>query len=143
MFTDGSGGTDGPGNAAGPALRASSQAGWGVYVDARASSGGPRQGFEMCGPVDADLPTKNRNDLAEISAVARAVLYVRAHLVRLGETFVLEEDGVRVTPPFRRIRVYTDSEFAERATTAEYCVHSPGCREVWLQLLEDLDVLEQ
>ena len=27
--------------------------------------------------------------------------------------------------------------------TAEYCVHAPGCKDIWLQLLEDLDVLEQ
>ena len=100
VFTDGSGGTDGPGRAAGPALRASSQAGWGVYVDTRANSAEPRRGFEMCGPVDTELPSKNRNGLAEISAVARAVLYVRAHLVKLGDTFVLEEGGARVTPPF-------------------------------------------
>ena len=64
-------------------------------------------------------------------------------LVWLGDAFVLEEDGARGTPPFRSVRVYTDSEFAEKAATAEYCVHSPGCKELWLQLLEDLDVLEQ
>ena len=97
----------------------------------------------MHGPVSASLPTKTRNGLAELSAVAQAVLYVRAHLVWLGDAFVLEEDGARVTPPFRSVRVYTDSEFAEKAATAEYCVHSPGCKELWLQLLEDLDVLEQ
>ena len=136
IFTDGSG---------------SRQGGWGVFFDFRTSDG-PLIGLDLYGPLDSGvLPRRrNRNGLAELTAIREALRYLLHVLCfrRSPEgqlTYIIpgtSTDGIAHRRAFRRVRLHTDSEFAQKAVLAIYQVHEPSCRALSLELLDDLDELE-